>query len=81
MNIEYIAAATDQLHNIEQTFLLHLSLPFQATNLIQEILTLSLQDFTAILMFFSSKRIQSRVGSFLYKFNRLSQVLEQGGIM
>ena len=69
------------MHDITQTSLLHLSLPFQATNLIQEILTLSFQDFKAKVTFFCSKWIQSRVDGILHKDNRLSQVFEQGGIV
>ena len=38
---EYIIIATDQMHNVTQTPLLHLSFPLQAIDFIQEILTLS----------------------------------------
>lgn len=74
-------AATNQMHNITQTSLLHLSLLYQTVNLFQEIVTLSLQDLKAKVTFFRSKRIQSRVDGGLHKGNRLLQVFEQGGIV
>ena len=80
MNI-YVVAVTDQMHNITQTSLLHLSLLSQATNFFQEIITLSFQDRNAEVTFFRSKRIQSRVDGGLHKGNRLEQVVEQGGIV
>jgi hypothetical protein len=74
-------AATDQMHNITQTSLLHLSILFQAINLIQEIVTLSFQDCKTEVTFFRSKRVQSRVDGSLHKGNHLSQIFEQGGIV
>ena len=73
--------ATDQMHDISQTSLLHLSLSFQAIYLIQEIVTLSFHYCNARVTFFGRKRIQSWVDGILHKDNRHSQVFEQGGIV
>lgn len=69
------------MHNIVQTSFLHLSLPFQATNLIQKIITLSFQECKAKFTFLRRKRFQSRVDGSLHKGNSLSQVFQQGRIL
>jgi hypothetical protein len=64
------------MHNITQTSVLHLSLPLQAVNLIQKIVTLSFQECKAKVTFVRSKGVQSRVDGSLHKGNSLSQVVE-----